>query len=237
MLIKLGKQLGLLKYARFILAHNSWAYRIWLEVIISRYRSREVLLKHIIEHSRNDSVIYDIGASAGLYSIVLGKLFPESAIYSFEPNPNAYAILLKNIKLTGLKNVFPLNFALSSKNEMSDFHISSEAGRSSLHTYNAGYNSNITGTILVECVTVDYLIKNNICKPPNIIKIDTEGHEYEIIRGASETIAKFHPAIGFEPHGIKDEIASTRDPIENFLVAQGYIITSLGYPIWSQYAA
>jgi len=229
-IVNLLSKLGLLKYAEFVIFHNQLANRIWLEIRISTCRDKEILLKYIIEQAKNDSVIYDIGAHQGIYSIVLAQLFPNSVIYSFEPNPIVYSLLLKNIKRKGLiKRIVPLNFALSNKNEMSDFFISSVSVRSSLHTYYAAYDCKIDKAIKMQCFSTDYLVENNICKPPDIIKIDTEGHEYEIIMGARETIAKFHPAIGFEPHGIE-----TRDLIEKHLSAQGYTIKSLGYHVWCE---
>ncbi len=233
--INLVRKLRLVTYARFILSHNKLAYRIWFRVKISRYRRKEVLLKYIIEQSPKGSVIYDIGTHEGLYSIVLAQLIPNSVIYSFEPNPYVYSLLEQNVKTAGLeKRITLLNLALSSKNEMSDLFISSEPALSSLHMYNASFFSTITGSIKVKCVAVDYLIDNDICKPPDIIKIDTEGHEYEIILGAQKTIAKFRPAIGFEPHGIDGQAITTQEPIEKLLLSQGYTIKSLGYPIWCQ---
>jgi hypothetical protein len=58
------------------------------------------------------------------------------------------------------------------------------------------------------------------------MKIDVEGHEYEVLKGAALTIEKTTPKIFFEPHG------SNRSKIEQFLSYFGYKFEELGYPVF-----
>ena len=85
---------------------------------------------------------------------------------------------------------------------------------------------------IVDCHSIDSLVASGACKVPDVIKIDAEGHEYQIIRGSKRVIMSKSPAIGFEPHGIGGEDSNTADPIKEFVAPFGYEFLSLGYPKW-----
>jgi FkbM family methyltransferase len=176
------------------------------------------------------SVIYDVGAHIGTYSIVLAKEIEQCQVYSFEPNPQSYARLVKNISLMRVKvNAIPKNIALGSNVSQPIFYISSSSGLSSFYEHHAKAGGNeVVTTLPVDCYTVDYLVSNGVCKPPDVLKIDVEGHEFEVIKGCENTIASKSPQIFFEPHEVVQW-----EKIVNFLVKNfNYTCKSLGYPIW-----
>jgi len=65
-----------------------------------------------------DKIIVDIGAGLGDYAILVAMRFPESVIYSFEPDINYFNLLRNNIVRNGAYNVVPINAAISSLNDL-----------------------------------------------------------------------------------------------------------------------
>lgn len=65
-----------------------------------------------------DKKIIDIGAGLGDCSILVAKRFPNSIIYSFEPDINYFNLLRNNIDLNGTYNIVPINAAISSLNDL-----------------------------------------------------------------------------------------------------------------------
>jgi FkbM family methyltransferase len=120
--------------------------------------------------------IVDAGANIGIFSAFAAHLHPDATILSFEPDPSAFALLSKN--LLGYPNVKVFNFALGNENK----EVLLEEGRTCSHIAENG--------IPVELKTIDSLEI-----PMNFLKMDVEGYEANIIRGASETIKKYKPII------------------------------------------
>jgi FkbM family methyltransferase len=194
----------------------------------------EVLLRYMCSQITPGMVIYDIGAHTGLYSLYIARKIACTLIYSFEPNPASYERLLRSIDLLGLcDRVIPMRIALDECSGRRAFFVSSEAARSSLHEFNAKYDHNtVIQSYLVDCHTIDELVRNGLCKAPDVIKIDTEGSEYQIILGAKGVLKSSSPRIGFEPHGLEDGNTNNAKLVVDFLNQFGYKTKSLGYPIW-----
>jgi FkbM family methyltransferase len=149
----------------------------------------------------------DIGANIGNHSLYFSRIFNK--IISFEPNPRVFKLLKLNAELSN--NIECHELALSDKNGVA---------RISFNTTNMGGASlNLTGQRSVEVVTSkldDFAINEKI----GIIKIDVEGHELNVLHGASETIKKNQPIILFEQH-IEDFIEG-KSPVIDLLKIYGY---------------
>ncbi len=204
-----------------------------LQLIELEMIRRDVLLKYMCSQGASGSVIYDIGACTGLYSVILARKVANSRVYAFEPNTTSFERLVKNIRLMNLQErIIPLQIALDESPGTRTFYVSSEKARSSLHEYNAGHNSSIVESHTVDCHSIDDLVESGLCKSPDMIKIDAEGHEYPIIRGAKNLIMSKSPVIGFEPHEVDNDGSSDIDKIKTFLAQFEYECKSIGYPIW-----
>jgi FkbM family methyltransferase len=145
---------------------------------------------------KNNKVnIVDIGASVGLYSLY-AKYLPNSQFYSYEPYKFTYDLLNDNIKLNNITNVETYNIGLSDKK-----------GKTILNVCLSGDGANTMGAnplrfnnphpIEVETDTLDNIFYNNNIKV-DFIKIDTEGWEYNILKGGEKTIKKYKPIIQLE---------------------------------------
>lgn len=218
---------------RAITQANPTLTRLLENVRLNYVSKTDRLLKLMLSKVAQGEVVYDVGAYIGSYSCAIAKKIEDSLIYSFEPNPDSYAKLIHNISLMKLEGrIIPKQVALGSGMGKRTFHVSSTSVRSSLHDYNARFDDNsITKTLPVDYSNIDYLVESGFCKPPDAMKIDVQGHECEVLRGAKNTIASKSPQIFIEPHTIPGG-GTNEMHIREFLSQLGYNSQSLGYPIW-----
>jgi FkbM family methyltransferase len=141
----------------------------------------ERLLKSV-----SNPVIIDCGANVGLYSINLAKYFPKASIHAFEPLAFNYEILNRNIRLNGFKSI------RSNKNGVGDkkgtFEIKFGNKKSGASIYVDEYNT--AGTEEIEIVTIDDYCFDQKISSINLMKIDVEGGELKVLKGAFETLKK-----------------------------------------------
>ena len=147
-----------------------------------------------IDNKKSYNII-DVGAQTGLYSLY-AKYLPSSTFYSFEPFPQTYKILNDNLKLNNINNVKTYNIAMS--NTKGKTILNTCKSHNGLHTMGNNVNRfNDIVKIDIETDTIDNLFfHKNI--PVNFIKIDTEGHEFNILKGALNTIKTYKPIIQLE---------------------------------------
>ncbi len=133
----------------------------------------------------NGDVVVDIGAAFGFYSILASKRVGETGrVVAIEPQPDNFTMLNLNIGLNKLTNVTTLNYAVYSKEEelplYSSYSILSERSE-----------KNKMDFVKVKGYTLDYLLKDlNGIKKVNWIKIDVEGAELDVLRGAHNTLSE-----------------------------------------------
>lgn len=137
--------------------------------------------------------IFDIGTNIGWYSIHLAKKLSSSTIYSFEPIPETFNKLKRNVELNGIRNIILNNVALSDEKKLLTFFYSPmQTGASS--SINITDNSDIV-KLVCQTDTIDsYLDAHNILKL-DFIKCDVEGAEYFVYKGGAEAIKKHLPIV------------------------------------------
>jgi len=131
---------------------------------------------------KKGQVILDIGAYHGLYSFyAYSKIGDTGKIYAFEPDPNNYKILLKNIKRNNLKNIIPIKKALFNKSGTQKFIVSSAGSSIYLNNHNLNGDSiNNKDIITVPTISLTDFIRKYKIKNIDFIKMDCEGSEIEI---------------------------------------------------------
>lgn len=132
-----------------------------------------------IDIQQKGCVLLDIGANIGIFSLAAARLFPDTRIYAFEPNPEAYSRLVRNLGLNNTANVHPVNRAVYSQCGVVGFSDGSSTSMGSVID---------SGTLSVEAVTLDSLCSQKAIDHIGLIKIDVEGAEVEVLRGARETL-------------------------------------------------
>jgi FkbM family methyltransferase len=154
------------------------------------------ITKFLIKNLKDNDIFYDIGANYGFYTLLAQEFITTGEIHSFEPNPDIFNLLKENSKLNIFKNTFLNKLALSDKNGEAEFYnldIKGHSGASSLIKYNHFKKYEI---IKVKTMKFDDYIYDY--KPPNLIKIDTEGSENLVLKGGLNLIKKFKPIIIME---------------------------------------
>ena len=167
----------------------------------SLYTKEPETLNWIDSFQPNNSeniVFWDIGANIGLYSIYAAVKFKDIEIISFEPSTSNTRTLSRNIYINNLESkisIFPL--ALSDKeNVLSYFNETkfSEGGSISNFNSNIDYRGEIVEENQIKNkynlfgTSIDNLILNKILKVPNYIKIDVDGIEHLILKGAENLL-------------------------------------------------
>lgn len=131
-------------------------------------------------------VILDIGANVGSYSIQVRELNPNIEIFAFEPHPKTFEILRNNV--VGL-DINVMNVGVGSENGVLKLYdYADKDGSEHASLYKDVIESFHKGTVVehsVEVLSVDALCKENNIERIGLLKIDTEGHEMQVLKGAS----------------------------------------------------
>jgi FkbM family methyltransferase len=144
------------------------------------------------------SVFFDIGSNIGSFILIAGKVLPQEQIYGFEPIPE----LNKRLKVLFPKaNISSL--ALSNKCVNTQFKIpkinhTHLLTRGTLNTSFLEANEQGSITIDVQTDTLDSFTSKNNIQRVDAIKIDVEGHEHEVIKGALCSFKAYMPVLIIE---------------------------------------
>lgn len=148
-----------------------------------------------------DPVLFDVGACFGTYSFI--TLFnPELKVQTFEPYPKMIEYMKDIIRLNNIPNITVNEYGLSDKDRMCDMQFGSEFKRSeiNLNVGTTNIRPDSKGNFIFK--TLDSL---NFQKM-DLVKIDVEGHEMEVLKGAAETIKRCKPLyIQIEIHNRKKD--------------------------------
>ena len=137
--------------------------------------------------------LLDIGANVGMYSVYAGVL-RKARVFAFEPEAQNYAVLCGNIRLNGLSDrVIAWSAALSDETKFDRIYLSDGDIGGSCHTFGAALNANLEParhpfTQGCFATTVDVLVAGGAIEMPQFIKIDVDGLEHKIIKGAASTL-------------------------------------------------
>jgi len=163
--------------------------------------------KHVSQNKRlslpGDAVIFDVGANFGAMTLPFAKLVPLGKVYAFEPTFYAFSKLKKNLELNPelSQRVVPVQSFVSS-NTSQGSHLKAYASwkvvsstEGPRHRIHGGIPKPADG---IPAVSLDDFCTQNGIERLDFIKIDTDGHELEVLKGAQKVIDKFKPVIIFE---------------------------------------
>lgn len=147
---------------------------------------------------RPDSNCLDVGCHKGEIMDLFLQFAPQGTHYGFEPIPRLYEDLVTKYEET--KNCRLFDIALSDKKGTSSFnYVVSNPSYSGLLKRSYDHRNEQDTLITVRTERLDDLLPHDF--PVNLIKIDVEGGEILVLRGAMETLARCKPVVIFE-HGL-----------------------------------
>jgi FkbM family methyltransferase len=142
---------------------------------------------------RNPKLCIDVGANVGNYSQRILDI-TQATVVSFEPIPSAFAELQKLTRSFGERSILE-NKGVGERNERLSIHYSDEASSHasfSIDIKNVPYIRN-EKELEVDVVSLDSYMREMSFAQIDLLKIDTEGFEAEVLRGAGETIQRCQP--------------------------------------------
>jgi FkbM family methyltransferase len=175
------------------------------------------------------SIVVDVGAYIGLYTVAIAKrLGPSGKVIAFEPDPDSFASLKAHVELNQVAGRVELvQAAATTENGTVPF----ESGRHSSMSRIAGEEAQ--GTYRVKAVRLDTILAESRV---DILKIDVEGFEEQVVRGASGILGNRElapPTIFIEVHPYAwKEVGVTSQSLLRLLREAGYeVFDLLGQPV------
>ena len=153
------------------------------------YDQRELRL--VARYLRDGGDFVDVGAHVGMYAVRAAvELRGRGRVLAFEPNPNARAQLVENLALNDCSNAIVVAAAATASAGRVDLHVpaSDDPSFSSLE----GGRFAEREPLEIETTTLDDAVAEHGLRPA-IVKIDVEGGEVDVLRGAVRTIADARP--------------------------------------------
>lgn len=156
----------------------------------------------------------DVGANIGNHALFFADHFAN--VVALEPNPRLFELLQLNARLR--RNIHPLNIGASDvSEEMLLSYDSSNWGGGQLRSGQSGADRAFTVPVSVR--KLDDLVELS-SQPIGLLKIDVEGHELRVLKGAQALVRRSHPAVLFEQHA--DESKNGTSEVVDWLRANGY---------------
>ncbi len=155
--------------------------------------------KKWLDCCRGKKTVFDIGAHIGLYTIPASKgIQPGGKIYAFEPSEANKVYLMRHFRYNNIDNavIIPYLVGEESKKEQIFYENRRTNPMNSLHPKkNIGLYEKVTK----KQVALDDFVRWNGIEP-QVIKIDVEGAEYNVLKGACEVMNKYAPVIFLSVH-------------------------------------
>lgn len=188
--------------------------------IIEELWSRKIY-DRLLSHIKPGSVVVDIGAQIGVFSIKAASCDQSVRVFSFEPFPQNFAMLTKNIELNKFEGrVIPFNQAVAASDGAATFYIHThDSGGGSIYPH--GDPATIR-EIKVPTVTLAHIFEKNKITQCAFMKIDCEGAELDIVRSAPRELFDRIASFTIEWH---DDLNRDRMPLpafKKFLEERGF---------------
>jgi len=172
---------------------------------------------------RKDSVCVDCGANFGYNSVVMGKLVDDGNLVCFEPQRVVYEQLRKNLDANNIVDYKSYCMCVGETSESVELNVVNyEASWVNIGDTSIGSGGEKSETIRIDDLNLDQL---------DFIKIDVQGYEMSVLRGAEKTISRFHPSIfvELEAHHLVRFGVSVADVID-FLKRKSYAVFRISLP-------
>jgi FkbM family methyltransferase len=152
---------------------------------------------------KSGSTFIDVGGNKGDFALLAARKAGESGkVLCIEPEPNNCLWIRRSVELNGYRNVTLFELALSDTNGEANLYLGQKSG---FHTLLGDLQGQHPGVITVRTTTLDYLLSQLHLERVDMIKIDVEGAELQVLKGAQRTLCQnpsvillmdLHPMLG-----------------------------------------
>ena len=129
----------------------------------------------------NDDVIIDVGAHIGLFALFASQFCKNGKIFCYEPIKENYKILIENIEMNQIQNIFPNNLAVTKKTSRVKIFLNDDQSGHSMFIQNKNF-------VEVDSKSLSDIFIDNGIKECDFLKLDCEGAEYEIVESLSSDL-------------------------------------------------
>jgi len=134
--------------------------------------------------------VYDVGANVGFYTLLGSVLVGSNGhAVAFEPFPRNLSYLHRHLALNDVRNAIVMAGAVYDHGGVVRLTDGPDSCQVRVHEM---------GSLTVQAFTLDDLVFTNGLPAPTVMKIDVEGAELSVLRGATKTIEKYQPLVYFE---------------------------------------
>jgi len=127
----------------------------------------------------------DVGANIGIYTVELA-LQTSGTVWSIEPTPKTFEVLKSNVEKHNLKNVNLFHGAAGDFDGTVNLRLEvHDQTDNRVYDTSKDFRFKEGGQVTVPCTTIDTLVQNT---PINFMKIDTQGYDYRVLKGAEKTL-------------------------------------------------
>jgi FkbM family methyltransferase len=196
---------------QIVLATGSWEPETW---------------HGIAEHIPAGGVFVDVGAHVGYYSLkAAAKAGPSGRVIAIEPNPDTIRKLQANIRESKAYRILVYPVACSDSQGVVEFYSAQHenSSASSMSAVNAAQGKSVTSSYQVHTRRLDDIVHESGVSRVDAIKIDVEGAELLVLKGAGETLDRYHPIVAVElmEEQLKN-MGSSSAQVIGFLRSHGY---------------
>lgn len=158
---------------------------------------------------------WDLGTHFGIYTVGMAMAVgSEGQVVGFEPDPVSFKRCQHHVQINSLSWVKLFNAAVSDTETSVSLILSQGAGASTSHlAYESENPDDASVKITVPTVVLDKLVERGEIRPPQLLKIDIEGHGAKALKGACKTLATYRPTIVMSFHS-QWEVEDTRKLLE-----------------------
>lgn len=165
---------------------------------------------------RPGGVVYDVGANSGVMSMEAAHAVQgDLSVIAFEPQPELATTCAVSAQLNGFDRVRVLRCLLGPEEGDADLYVPQYSVHASVVSRSAGARR-----ISCRVLALDDLVQSGFIPAPDVIKIDVEGAELNVFRGAQGVLQKYKPSILFESDKNSHRFGYTRRDLCDFLRAQ-----------------
>ncbi len=190
-----------------------WSITAGKHFVVGDYEPAQT--RALLSAVRSGDVVYDIGAHVGYFAVLMAECAgPTGQVHAFEPRPINQRFLRRHLRINGCRTV-----------EFHPWSVGDRTGGALLETRTGtgtGYVSE-RGDVPIHMIDVDTMVASDRLPPPDFMKIDVEGGEVAVLRGAIQTITVHRPRMMLATHG-EDLQRACRTLLEPL----GYQFTAIG---------